>query len=943
MLSSTSPRSAAMVAVAAIAMMAVVASPADATRSEASASMALEDADSARRPIDDPALRDEVIDAIAAHDSSEPLRFDVEVLHDGNDDAIVARIAELGGTVTGTAPGAVVQAQVPLAAIQQLAASPGVSYVRDPLDLSVQPSSAGLPMAAVTSEAVSIMQASAWHGAGITGAGARVGIIDFFNGTKWTTQQSAGEVPAPSGTLCVDIGAACSIWDDDNGHGNAVAETIFDVAPGAQLYLATPRSIADYYRVVDWFVANGVQIVNRSLGSPYDGPGDGTGPLDALVDYATARGITWFNSAGNEGEEQYWRGDWTDANGNGWLEFAPGDETLDIVKPLSCTVTLLGVRWDDWGVAASRTNYDAFIYSGNRVVWPLGNGPNQQFGAPPIELAGLSGCENGDLSIKIRRLGTGSGTDDTLEVLFYQGTLEHWQAAGSAGTPIVDSRNPAVVAVGAIQPAASGTIAPYSSQGPTNDGRIKPDVSAPSCFTNSIYAATGQCFNGTSASSPATAGIAALLRGANLTTEPAALAAMVKHLVVDRGAPGPDSVYGAGEVRLPGPPSGPIDARPSAFTAITPARLYDSRTVRGPHLAHDVVDLTVAGWNGIPADASAVALNVTLTEASGAGYVQVLPTLRPSLGRSANLNIEQVAQTLPNFAITPIGQGGKVSVYAPGGGHLVVDVLGYFRASGAVAAGRYVPLVPHRVLDTRESVGTNPSVLPVGWTDHKPTIAETVTLDFKAVSGLPSSGVSAVVLNLVGTEPSLPGYVTAFPSDVGRPNTANLNLTPGSTNANTVIVRLGADRRINLFTQAGTHLVADLAGYITDGSAPVGTTGLFVPLGPDRLLDTRLTPGGRFAGQVPRTIPVGGRIGVPTNAVAASFNIAATATSWSGYLQVWPTGSAPSGLFANLNWSRPDQTISGASIVKLGAGGAVNAQVLTGTDLVFDVNGYFTP
>ena len=109
-------------------------------------------------------------------------------------------------------------------------------------------------------------------------------------------------------------------------------------------------------------------------------------------------------------------------------------------------------------------------------------------------------------------------------------------------------------------------------------------------------------------------------------------------------------------------------------------------------------------------------------------------------------------------------------------------------------------------------------MLPLGWTDHKPGIHEVVTLDFKAESGLPASGVSAVVLSLVGTEPACAGLVTAFPSGIGLPLAANLNLTPGSTNANTVVVGLGSDRRISLFVQAGTHLVADLAGYITDGS-----------------------------------------------------------------------------------------------------------------------------
>ncbi len=912
-----------------------------------------------RRPLDDPGLRAEVSERLGDDRAGGgPIMIDVEVLHDGADDAVTASVIALGGTVTGQAPGTVVQARMPAAELGALALSPGVTYVRQPMNLSIplstrplstrplstRPLAAGLPMTGgLTSSVVSIMQAAPWHAAGITGAGVRVGIIDFFNGDKWTAQQNAGEVPAASGTFCRNSGAACSVWDpQEDGHGNAVAETIYDLAPGVSFYLATPGTISDYYAAMDWFAANGVRIVNRSLGSPYDGPGDGTGPLNALVDYATVRGLTIFNSAGNEGSAQYWRGTWVDANGNGYLDFAPGDETLDVI---GACVSSLGVRWNDWGPPSTRTNYDAQILSGPAMVWPPGGvGPNQQAGAPPIELEGITNtCSGGTYSIKVQKLASGADTNDVIEVLMYEGDLQYWQSPFSAGGPIVDSHNPAVVAVGAIDPAAGGTIASYSSQGPTNNGRIKPDVVTPSCFASTIYQPYNSCFNGTSASAPAAAAIGALVLGANLATEPAAVAALVKHLVVDRGAVGPDPVYGSGEVRLPSPPSGTVSTDPSTFTAMVPARLYDSRSARGaPHPAHDIVDLTLAGWNGVPVDATAVAMNVTLTEATGPGYVQVLPTLRPAFGRSANLNIETAAQTLPNFAITPIGENGQVSIYAPGGGHVVVDVLGYFRASAAVAAGRFEPLVPHRVLDTRESVATNPSVLPLGWTDHKPGIHEVVTLDFKADSGLPASGVSAVVLSLVGTEPSLPGFVTAFPSGIGLPLAANLNLTPGSTNANTVIVGLGSDRRISLFVQAGTHLVADLAGYITDGSAPVSERGRFVPLGPDRLMDTRIPPDASFPGLVPRTIAVGGRLGVPPDAVAASFNFASTRSAWAGYLQVWPAGSSPSSLFANLNWSRPEQTISSGSLVKLGDGGAVHAQTLTATDIIFDVNGYFT-
>ena len=84
----------------------------------------------------------------------------------------------------------------------------------------------------LTSSVVSIMQAAPWHAAGITRAGVRVGIIDFFNGDKWTAQQNAGEVPVASGTFCRNSGAACSVWDpQEDGHGNVAGD---DLRPRAR-------------------------------------------------------------------------------------------------------------------------------------------------------------------------------------------------------------------------------------------------------------------------------------------------------------------------------------------------------------------------------------------------------------------------------------------------------------------------------------------------------------------------------------------------------------------------------------------------------------------------------------------------------------------------------------------------------------------------------------
>ncbi|MEZ5257439.1 MAG: hypothetical protein R2705_11270 [Ilumatobacteraceae bacterium] len=138
--------------------------------------------------------------------------------------------------------------------------------------------------------------------------------------------------------------------DVEEGHGNPVAEIIHDLAPDAELYLARGVSLNDLYLVIDMFVANGVHLVNRSLGAPLDGPGDGTGPLDALADYAVERGITFINAAGNDGYAQYWRGPWRDDDRDGWLEFARSDERLDVdVSGTGGYLDILGFRWSDWG------------------------------------------------------------------------------------------------------------------------------------------------------------------------------------------------------------------------------------------------------------------------------------------------------------------------------------------------------------------------------------------------------------------------------------------------------------------------------------------------------------------------------------------------------------------------------------------------------------------
>ncbi len=241
------------------------------------------------------------------------------------------------------------------------------------------------------------------------------------------------------------------------------------------------------------------------------------------------------------------------------------------------------------------------------------------------------------------------------------------------------------------------------------------------------------------------------------------------------------------------------------FTAIKPARLLDTRdgtgaSAPGPIGAGQSIDLVVTNRGGTAADCTAVALNITVTEPTAAGYLTVSPAgaQRPL---AASINMEP-GQTVPNLVFAQVGAGGKVSIFNyDGATHVVADVLGCFGPNGST---RYVALAPTRVLDTRD--GTGASAGPVAQTP--------VALKLAGVKGIPSNGVGSVLLNVTMVRPTASTYVTVYPSGTDRPLTANLSAVAGQVVPNMVIGALGTDGSVAIFNYAGvTDLVADVMGY----------------------------------------------------------------------------------------------------------------------------------
>jgi len=376
---------------------------------------------------------------------------------------------------------------------------------------------------------------------------------------------------------------------------------------------------------------------------------------------------------------------------------------------------------------------------------------------------------------------------------------------------------------------------------------------------------------------------------------------------------------------------GQVDGVVDHLVSAPPDRLLDTRPdvqagYSGPKpTAGQTIELQVTGVgkNPVPADAGAVVLNVTGTDAASAGYVTVWPCGedRP-LASSLNL---VPGVTSPNAVVTKIGAGGKVCLYTQASAHLLADVMGYFPAYAS-----YIAQQPDRVLDTRPDSQT-------GYTGAKPSAGQTIELTVGGVHGVPADA-DAVVLNVTGTDATGAGYVTVWPCGQPQPVASSLNLVPGTTSPNAVIAQLGTDGKVCLYTQSGAHLLADVTGYFPAGAS-------YTSLQPDRLLDTRPDTQAGYSGAKPaagQTVELqvtgAGKDPVPTDASTVVLNVTGTDATGAGYVTVWPCGDAQP-LASSLNLV-PGVTSPNAVITKIGSGGKVCLYTQSGAHLIADITGY---
>lgn len=386
----------------------------------------------------------------------------------------------------------------------------------------------------------------------------------------------------------------------------------------------------------------------------------------------------------------------------------------------------------------------------------------------------------------------------------------------------------------------------------------------------------------------------------------------------------------------------------SVYTPLaSPQRLLNATTLDSSNGNMTTVTVT-GGTTGVPATASAGVLTVTQLNNVASGFLKVYPA-----GGSTNasaVNYYFPNQLTSNLITVPVGAGGGVTVFSFVPDQVIVDEQGYYAAAATGStAGKYNALTPARITDTRAASG-QPNAAG--------TLASggTLRIQVTGVGGVPTTGVSAVAVNLTAVDDPSAGFLQAYPgSRPTNPQTSNVNYNGGGQIVATRdIVSLDTTGGFTVYANVGpVDLVVDVNGWFTNAT---GTTGaLFTPTNVSRLFDTRQSNQTVAAGGT-LNVPVTGVGGIPAGATAGVLNVTIDKTTpnttshpydtgpGQGFLTVYPgpTVATPP-LASDLNFP-PSSIVPNQVYGTLGSDGSIN--IYNGSpnaiDIIVDGYGFFS-
>jgi hypothetical protein len=376
-----------------------------------------------------------------------------------------------------------------------------------------------------------------------------------------------------------------------------------------------------------------------------------------------------------------------------------------------------------------------------------------------------------------------------------------------------------------------------------------------------------------------------------------------------------------------------ISPATGSLTAVTPARILDTRSTLGGHngtfATGETMNMPVLGNKGIPgAGVSAVLINVTVVAPTVNSFLTLYPSgdTRPV---ASTINFK-AGQAIANSALVRVGTGGSISIFNNTGNvHVVIDLEGWVGYDASPATAKITTATPTRILDSRTATGgRNGQALAAG---------ETMRLQTLGAGGVPSSGVSSVIVNLTVVAPSAGSYLTAYSTDTVQPAVSTVSFPAGMTMANFAVVPVGADGAINIYNNAGSvHVLMDVQGWVASGNpTPAGYQTLQMPT---RIFDSR--SGQPVGSNRTLHLQVLGAGGIPASEVASvTLHVTTVNASVGSYVALFPSGIARPTM-ATVQ-AVPGIPTSNTIVVSPGSNGAVSIYNYTGTtDVVVDVQGW---
>ena len=434
------------------------------------------------------------------------------------------------------------------------------------------------------------------------GAGLTIAILDLGFGSDISRLQALDELPPNSRIQSLTFDAANGLagsnaYGNKTNHGEIVAQTVYDYAPAARYLFVNYHTEADFLAATDALIARHPDIVVHS-NSFIEGPFDGTGSLAQAVDRASQAGILWFNSAGNYAL-QHWEGTWTDADGDGDLDWPNGDNWT-FARAAGQPITF-ALSWTS-PPGGAPTDLDLILERQEPDgTWTgaMGSTDRQSAGLPTAErITGYSPYADGVFRLRVVHV---SGPPPEGTITLFSREIRMLDIGGSAVGSIPTPGDAAgSITVGAAD-WRGNALKSYSSQGPTDDGRLKPDIVAPT--NTQIMGPTGvRAVGGTSNAAPNAAGAAAVILSAarRAGSNPSApeVRDQLTSLALDLGPPGPDDAFGWGRVR--------VSTDPPRLGRLTPPNLASVRgraTVKFTGLTRSRLSYWTLTIDGAPATA----------------------------------------------------------------------------------------------------------------------------------------------------------------------------------------------------------------------------------------------------------------------------------------------------------------------------------------------------